>query len=50
MSRSPLSGLLSLAGAPGPRQQQKNHKKKNKSVYVTSHSLSHMDLEEDYDT
>uniref|UniRef100_A0A8C8C9Y7 Src-like-adapter n=1 Tax=Oncorhynchus tshawytscha TaxID=74940 RepID=A0A8C8C9Y7_ONCTS len=44
-----IASYLSLAGAQGPRQQQKNHKK-NKSVYVTSHSLSHMDLEEDYDT
>ncbi|XP_045565396.1 src-like-adapter [Salmo salar] len=48
--RNSIASYLSLAGAPGPRQQQKNHKKKNKSVYVTSHSLSHMDLEEDYDT
>uniref|UniRef100_A0A8C7PMF3 Src like adaptor 1a n=1 Tax=Oncorhynchus mykiss TaxID=8022 RepID=A0A8C7PMF3_ONCMY len=47
--RNSIASYLSLAGAQGPRQQQKNHKK-NKSVYVTSHSLSHMDLEEDYDT
>ncbi|XP_064839070.1 src-like-adapter isoform X2 [Oncorhynchus masou masou] len=47
--RNSIASYLSLAGAQGPRQQPKNHKK-NKSVYVTSHSLSHMDLEEDYDT
>uniref|UniRef100_A0A4W5R9N0 Src like adaptor 1a n=1 Tax=Hucho hucho TaxID=62062 RepID=A0A4W5R9N0_9TELE len=48
--RKSIASYLSLAGAQGPRQQQKKHKKKNKSVYITSHSLTHMDLEEDYDT
>ncbi|KAK6327865.1 src like adaptor 1a [Coregonus clupeaformis] len=48
--RNSIASYLSLAGAQDPRQQKKKSKKKSKSVYIPSHSLSHLDLEEDYET
>ncbi|XP_024251145.1 src-like-adapter isoform X3 [Oncorhynchus tshawytscha] len=47
--RNSMASYLSLVGDHDPGQQKKNRKKKSKSVCVTDHSISHMDLDEDYD-
>uniref|UniRef100_A0A8C7QDD7 Src like adaptor 1a n=3 Tax=Oncorhynchus mykiss TaxID=8022 RepID=A0A8C7QDD7_ONCMY len=47
--RNSMASYLSLVGDHDPGQQKKNRKKKSKSVCVTDHSFSHMDLDEDYD-
>uniref|UniRef100_A0A674EEI1 Src like adaptor 1a n=1 Tax=Salmo trutta TaxID=8032 RepID=A0A674EEI1_SALTR len=48
--RNSMASYLSLVRDHDPGQQKKNRKKKSKSVCVIpDHSLSHMDLDEDYD-
>ncbi|CAB1350783.1 unnamed protein product, partial [Coregonus sp. 'balchen'] len=49
--RNSMASYLSLAGDQDPGQQKKNRKQKSKSVCVIpDHSLSHLHLDEDYET
>ncbi|XP_019905581.2 src like adaptor 1a isoform X2 [Esox lucius] len=49
--RNSIASYLSLTGTQEPEERKKNRKKKSKSVYVMpDYSLSHMDLEDEYET